>query len=67
MMLDARESTIIKTLQKISREDVVLIGGYAVNAYVPPRFSIDCDIVVLSGQSKIESSLKADGFMKVSE
>jgi hypothetical protein len=66
-MLDARESIILKTLQRLPKKDIVLIGGYAVNAYVPPRFSIDCDIVVLSGQSKIESLLKADGFMKVSE
>ena len=66
-MLDARESIIIKTLQKLSREDVVLIGGYAVNAYVPPRFSIDCDLVVLGSSSKLESLLKKDGFRKTAE
>ena len=66
-MLDARESIIIKTLQKLSREDVVLIGGYAVNMYVPPRFSIDCDLVVLGGSSKLESLLKEDGFRKTAE
>jgi hypothetical protein len=66
-MLDARESIILKTLRRLPKKDIVLIGGYAVNAYVPPRFSIDCDIVVLGGQSKIESLLKADGFMKVGE
>src|SRR2546425_191940 len=62
-MLDARESIIIKTLQRLPREDVVMIGGYAVNAYVPPRFSIDCDLVVLGSSSKIESLLKEDMFM----
>src|SRR5712692_2217670 len=66
-MLDARESIILKTLQKLPREDVVLIGGYAVNAYVPPRFSIDCDLVVLGNSSKLESLLKEDGFRKVAE
>ena len=66
-MLDARESIIIKTLQKLPREEVVLIGGYAVNAYVPPRFSIDCDLVVLGSSSKLESMLKEDGFRKTAE
>ncbi len=66
-MLDARESIIIKTLQKLPREDVVLIGGYAVNAYVPPTFSIDCDLVVLGSSSKLESLLKEDGFRKTAE
>jgi len=66
-MLDARESIIIKTLQRLPREDVVLIGGYAVNAYVPPRFSIDCDLVVLGSSSKLESLLREDGFRKVAE
>ncbi len=66
-MLDARESIILNTLRRLPKKDVVLIGGYAVNAYVPPRFSIDCDLVILGGSSKIESLLKADGFVKVSE
>src|SRR5437870_11524239 len=66
-MLDARESIMIKTLQKLPREDVVLIGGYAVNAYVPPRFSIDCDLVVLGSSSKLKSLLKKDGFRKTAE
>jgi hypothetical protein len=66
-MLDARESIIIKTLQRLPRENVVLIGGYAVNAYVPPRFSIDCDLVVLGNSSKLESLLREDGFKKVGE
>ncbi len=66
-MLDARESIIIKTLQKLPREEVVLIGGYAVNAYVPPRFSIDCDLVALGSSSKLELLLKEDGFTKIAE
>src|SRR5713226_7659996 len=66
-MLDVRESIIIKTLRKLPSEDIVLIGGYAVNAYVPPRFSIDCDLVVLGSSSKLESLLREDGFRKVAE
>ncbi len=66
-MLDAREGIIIKTLQKLPRENIVLVGGYAVNAYVPPRFSIDCDLVVLGSSSKLESLLEADGFRRVGE
>ena len=66
-MLEAREAVIMKTLQRLPRVDIVLIGGYAVNAYVPPRFSIDCDLVVLGSSSKLESFLKEDGFRKVAE
>ncbi len=66
-MLDARESIIIKTLQRLPKGNIVLIGGYAVNAYVPPRFSIDCDLVVLGSSSKLESLLKEDGFRKTAE
>jgi hypothetical protein len=66
-MLDARESIIVKTLQRLPKENIVLIGGYAVNAYVPPRFSIDCDLVVLGRPSKIELLLTEDGFKKVGE
>jgi hypothetical protein len=66
-MLDSRESIIIKTLRKLPKEGVVLIGGYAVNAYVPPRFSIDCDLVVLGSSSRLESLLKEDGFGKTAE
>ena len=66
-MLEAREAVIMKTLRRLPRVDIVLIGGYAVNAYVPPRFSIDCDLVVLGSSSKLESLLKEDGFRKVAE
>ena len=66
-MLDAREGIIIKTLQKLPKENIVLVGGYAVNAYVPPRFSIDCDLVVLGSSSELESQLKEDGFKKIGE
>ena len=63
-MLDERERSVLETLQRLRKEDVVLIGGYAVNVYVPPRFSIDCDLVVLGNPKRIEFLLKKDGFVK---
>jgi hypothetical protein len=65
MTLDAREGVVLRTLQKLPKDNIVLIGGYAVNAYVPPRFSIDCDLVVLGNSDRIESSLARDGFKRV--
>jgi hypothetical protein len=44
-LLQLREKAIFETLKGLG-EDFVLIGGYAVNAYTLPRFSVDCDIVV---------------------
>lgn len=52
-MLDAREGVVLETLEKLPKDNIVLIGGYAVNAYVPPRFSIDCDFVVLGSSGMI--------------
>ncbi len=65
MTLDAREGIVLKTLEELPKDNIVLIGGYAVNAYVPPRFSIDCDLVVLGTSDKIQSLLVHDGFKKV--
>lgn len=45
-MLQIREKEVFDTLKKIRECRFVLIGGYAVNAYTLPRFSVDCDIVV---------------------
>lgn len=64
MMIQERERVVLETLEKIPRQNVVLIGGYAVNAYVPPRFSIDCDIVILDNAKNIEDALKKDGYAK---
>jgi hypothetical protein len=52
---------ILQVLNEIPK-DVVLIGGYAVNAYVPPRFSIDCDIVVFDGVAEAKKTLAKYGF-----
>ena len=45
-MLQLREKEIFETLKKMNKFNFVIIGGYAVNAYTLPRFSVDCDIVV---------------------
>jgi len=65
MMMQEREKIVLETLKKIPKRNVVLIGGYAVNAYVPPRFSIDCDLVVLGNSSKIGATLRRSGFVKI--
>ncbi len=44
--LQIREKEIFETLKSIKNRKFVLIGGYAVNAYTLPRFSVDCDIVI---------------------
>lgn len=64
MMLHEREKAVLDTLAKVPRQQVVLVGGYAVNVYVPPRFSIDCDLVVLAGLSKLEAALAKEGYAK---
>lgn len=63
-MIQERERVVLETLEKIPKQNVVLIGGYAVNAYVPPRFSIDCDLVILDNAKNIEDALKKDGYAK---
>jgi len=45
-LLQIREKEIFETLKKIKKSEFVVIGGYAVNAYTLPRFSVDCDIVI---------------------
>ncbi len=64
MMMQDRERIVLEALEKIAKDNVVLIGGYAANAYVPPRFSIDCDLVVLGSSSRIEATLRKLGFSK---
>lgn len=63
-MIQERERSVLGILQKIPKQNVVLIGGYAVNAYAPPRFSIDCDLVVFGSPKAIESVLKSNGFSR---
>jgi hypothetical protein len=57
--LERREKEIFETLMNLKNNNFVVIGGYAVNVYALPRFSIDCDIVVknISEAHKIEKIL----------
>lgn len=40
----------------------MLIGGYAVNSYALPRFSVDCDIVTKTDAEKITDILKLNEY-----
>ena len=44
--LQLREEEVFETLKRLKGSKFVVIGGYAVNAYALPRFSVDCDIVI---------------------
>jgi len=46
--LTAREAEIIQVLNVLNSQtkEFVVIGGYAVNAFAPHRFSVDCDLVI---------------------
>jgi len=59
-----REKEIFETLKKIKNLKFSVIGGYAVNAYTFPRFSIDCDIVVKNHEDseEIEEKLVQLGY-----
>ncbi len=69
MTFELREKLIFETLGKLKNLEFVLIGGHALNAYVPPRFSIDCDIMLRQKKAaaQIEGVLKDGDFRKVSE
>ncbi|MBI3036120.1 hypothetical protein HYY71_07410, partial [Candidatus Woesearchaeota archaeon] len=65
-LLQLREKEIFETFRKIKEYKFVVIGGYAVNAYTLPRFSVDCDIVIenTSQLSPIEKELKGIKYVK---
>lgn len=63
-MLQEREKIVLEALERIPKRNVVLVGGYAVNVYIPPRFSIDCDLVVLANPKPITLMLKSNGFVQ---
>ena len=65
-MLQVREKEIFETLKKIRKFKFVVIGGYAVNAYTLPRFSVDCDIVIreIKELDKIKKVLLELGYTK---
>ncbi|MFH1175068.1 MAG: hypothetical protein V1725_08115 [archaeon] len=67
MDLQLREKAIFETLKKLENASFVLIGGYAVNTYTLPRFSVDCDIVVLDQKATahIAKMMKDEGYDQV--
>ncbi|MBU2561806.1 MAG: hypothetical protein KKD17_05910 [Nanoarchaeota archaeon] len=66
---EIREKEIFDTLKRIKNHNLVVVGGYAVNAYTLPRFSADCDIVVKdkSESKKIRSELMKEGYSEDAE
>jgi len=64
--LQLRENEIFQTLKKIKDFKFVIIGGYAVNPYTIPRFSVDCDIVLVDypDLGRIEKELKKNDYKK---
>lgn len=63
MKLEEREKEIFDGLEKIAKYGI-LIGGYAMNAYTPPRFSVDCDIALKKNVKHVEEILTKNGFEK---
>lgn len=65
--IQLREKEVFEILEKIKKYDFVIIGGYAINAYTLPRFSVDCDIVVENNieAKNIGKELEKSGYKKV--
>lgn len=65
-VLQIREKEVFETLKKLNGLEFVVIGGYAVNAYTLPRFSVDCDIVVMDKTelAKVETALLGLGYYR---
>jgi len=59
-LLQLREREVFDTLKKIKNQKFVIIGGYAVNAYTLPRFSVDCDIVTEDNVSTAKITKELD-------
>ncbi len=65
--LQLREKEIFETLKEISKFKFTVIGGYAVNPYTIPRFSVDCDIVIKDKEelNKITKELDKNNYKKI--
>lgn len=65
-LLQIREREVFESLKKMKALKFVVIGGYAVNAYTLPRFSVDCDMVLedRSESIKIHKILTGLGYYK---
>ena len=68
-LLQLREKEIFETLKRIRNFRFAVIGGYAVNAYTLPRFSVDCDIVVEdnAAASKIGKELVKISYVRATD
>lgn len=67
-LFQIREKEIFNIIKNLKKLKFVVIGGYAVNAYVLPRFSVDCDIVIREDEiDKIAFSLEKIGFKESKE
>ena len=64
--LQLREKEIFETLKKLRNIRFVIIGGYAVNPYTIPRFSVDCDLVLKDEDElkKLSDELEENGYIK---
>lgn len=65
-LFSLREKEIFHAIAELKDCDFVIIGGYAVNAYALPRFSVDCDIVIKDEVEleRIEKILLNHGYSK---
>ncbi|MBU2099919.1 nucleotidyltransferase [Candidatus Micrarchaeota archaeon] len=63
MIFEEREKFVFSLLEEI-KADFVVIGGYAVNAFTLPRFSVDCDIVVKNNKDlfAVKKFFESKGF-----
>ena len=68
-LLQLREKEVFETIKRIKKYPFILIGGYAVNAYTLPRFSVDCDIVVRDkiATARITKELEDIGYEKATD
>mgnify|MGYP001607941002 CR=1 FL=1 len=64
--LQLREKEIFETLKKLKGIKLVMIGGYAVNPYAIPRFSVDCDLVLKEENElkKLSKKLEENDYVK---
>ena len=64
----ARERVCFSVLRAVQKMDVLLVGGYAVSAYGPPRFSVDLDLVLEEKVvPKVRDALLEAGLSKESD
>lgn len=65
-LFSIREEEIFLTLKELKNCKFTVIGGYAVNAYALPRFSVDCDIVIRNENElgRIDKILIKRGYKK---